>query len=212
MCFDCSGVTTENSAICVFILIRYGDSALLVTLTANLLSIFVDILREISKLAVSVNFSSGVTVPAVFHFDGWSTKAVIAFVVVVGIVRALSVRTGWELTVVSLEAVLTCIEMYEVVCPVNDYTVIPQKLQPIYWPRYFLHNDEVFSENFVSTFKFKSGCCYRFFLLAICYLYLRIGRIVNFENTIRGFYFHCVQVILGDCTDLCSRVHQGIYR
>ena len=34
MCLDCSGVTTENSAICVCFLIRYGDSVALVTLTA----------------------------------------------------------------------------------------------------------------------------------------------------------------------------------
>ena len=37
MCLDCSGVTTENSAICVCFLIRYGDSVVLVTLTAILL-------------------------------------------------------------------------------------------------------------------------------------------------------------------------------
>ena len=77
MCLDCSGVTTENSAICVCFLIRYGDSVVLVTLTAVLLSIIVDIERKISKLAVSVIFSNVVTVPVVFHFDGWSVKAVI---------------------------------------------------------------------------------------------------------------------------------------
>ena len=43
MCLDCSGVTTENSAICVCFLIRYGDSFVLVTLTAILLSIIVNI-------------------------------------------------------------------------------------------------------------------------------------------------------------------------
>ena len=83
MYLDCSGVTTENSAICVCFLIRYGDSVVLGTLTAILLSIIVDIEWEISKLAVSVNFSNGVTVPVVFHFDGWSMKAVIVFVVMV---------------------------------------------------------------------------------------------------------------------------------
>ena len=87
MCLDCSGVTTENSAICVCFLIRYGDSVVLVTLTAILLLIIVDIEWEISRLAVSVNFSNVVTVPVVFHFDGWSMKAVIVFVVVGGIVR-----------------------------------------------------------------------------------------------------------------------------
>ena len=43
MYLDCSGVTTENFAIRVCFLIRYGDSVLLVTLTAILLSIIVDI-------------------------------------------------------------------------------------------------------------------------------------------------------------------------
>ena len=70
MCLDCSGVTTENSAICVLFFIRYGDSPILVNLTAIFLSHFVDIEREISKLAVFINFSSGVTVPVVFHYDG----------------------------------------------------------------------------------------------------------------------------------------------
>ena len=111
MCLDCSGVTTENSAICVCFLIRYGDSIVLVTLTAVLLSIIVDLEWEISKLAVSVNFFRGVTVPAVFHFNGWSTKAVIVFVVVGGIVRISSVMTGWGFVVVSLEAVSTCLVM-----------------------------------------------------------------------------------------------------
>ena len=109
MCLDCSEVTTENSAVCVRFLIGYGDSVILVTLTANFLSIIVDIEWEISKLPVSVNFSNGVTVPVVFHFDGWSTKAVIVFVVVVGMLRVSSVMTRCGLVVVSLQAVLTCI-------------------------------------------------------------------------------------------------------
>ena len=109
MCLDCSGVTTENSAICVCFLMRYGDSVVLVTLTAILLSIFVDIEWEISRLAVSVNLSYDVTVPVVFHFDGWSINAVIVFVVVGGMVRASSVMTGYGFVVVSLEAVLACI-------------------------------------------------------------------------------------------------------
>ena len=109
MCFDCSGVTTENSAICVCFLMRYGDSVVLITLTAILLSNIVDIDWEISRLAVSVNLSNGVTVPVVFHFDGCSTKAVIFFVVVGGMVRDSSVMTVCGLVVVSLEAVLTCI-------------------------------------------------------------------------------------------------------
>ena len=109
MCLDCSGVTTENSAICVCFLMRYGDSVVLVTLTAIRLSIMVDFEWEISKFVVSVNFSNGVTVPVVFRFDGWSMKAVIVFVVIVDMVRASSAITGCGLVVVSLEAVLTCI-------------------------------------------------------------------------------------------------------
>ena len=109
MCLDCSGVTTEKSAICVCFSMRYGDSVVLVTPTAILLSIVGDIEWEISRLAVSVNFSNGVTVPVVFHFDGWSMKAVIVSVVVGGMVRASSVMTGCGLLVVSIEVVLTCI-------------------------------------------------------------------------------------------------------
>ena len=81
----------------------------MVTLTAILLSIIVDIEWEISRLAVSVNFSSGVTVPVVFHFDGWPIKALIVFAVVGGMFRASSVMTGCGWVVVSLEVVLTCI-------------------------------------------------------------------------------------------------------
>ena len=88
---------------------RYGDSVVLVTLIAILLSMIVDIEWEISRLAASVNVSNGVTMPVVFQFDGWSMKAVIVFFVVDGMIRALSVITGCGLVVVSLEAVLTCI-------------------------------------------------------------------------------------------------------
>ena len=93
-------MTTENSTTYVCFLLKYGDSVVLVTLTAILLSIIVDIEWKIRKLAVSVNFSNGVTVPVVFHFDGWSTKAVIVLVVVGGMVRASSVMAGRGLLVV----------------------------------------------------------------------------------------------------------------
>ena len=109
MCLDCSGVTTENSAICVCFLIRYGDSSVLVTLTAILLSFMVYIEWQVSKLSVAVNFSTGVTVPVVFHSDGRSMKAVIVFVVAGGIVWASLAKIGWGFPVVSIEAVLTCI-------------------------------------------------------------------------------------------------------
>ena len=123
MCLDCCGVTTENSAKCVCFLMRYGDSVVLVSLTAIRLPIFlmrygdsvvlVSLtairLSIISRLAVSLNFSNGVTVPVVFHLEGSSMKAVTVFVVSGGMVRSSSVMTGCGLVVVSLEAVLTCI-------------------------------------------------------------------------------------------------------
>ena len=141
MCLDCSGVTTENSSICVCFLIRYGDSVVLVTRTAFLLSIFVDIEWEISRFAVFVNFSNGFTVPGVFHFDGWSTKAVIVFVVVGGMVRASSVLIGCSFVVVSLEAVLTCIVMCGKCmspCVVSMTTLLFLiKCNPIIGPVYF---------------------------------------------------------------------------
>ena len=106
---DCSGVTTEDSAICVLFLIKHGDFIVLVTLTAFVSSINVDIQRKISKVAVSVKFSSEVTVPVEFHSDGLSTKAVIVFVVIDGIFRSSSVSTIWGLALFSLVAVMTCI-------------------------------------------------------------------------------------------------------
>ena len=102
-------MTTENSAICVCFLIRYGDSVVLVTLPAILLSIIDDIEWEIGKLAVSVKLSNDVTVLVLVHFDGRSTKAVIVFVVVGGIVRASLEMTGCVFVVLSPEAVFTCI-------------------------------------------------------------------------------------------------------
>ena len=68
-----------------------------------------DIEWEISRLAVSVNFSEGVTVPFVFRSEEWPTKTVIVFIVLGDIVGASSVRTGWRFAFVSLEAVFTCI-------------------------------------------------------------------------------------------------------
>ena len=138
MCLDCSGVTTENSAICVCFLKRYSDSVVLLTLTAILLSFIVDIEEEIGKLAVSLKFSKGVTVPVVFHFDGWSTKSVIVFVVVCGIVRASSLMTGCGFVVVSLEAVFTCIDKCGKCmrpCVVSMTTLLfPIKCSPIIGP------------------------------------------------------------------------------
>ena len=66
----------------------------LVTLTAIFLSIFVDIEWDIMRLADSVKFCTGVTVPVVFHSDTWSTNAVIVLVVSCGIVILSWMRTA----------------------------------------------------------------------------------------------------------------------
>ena len=58
---DCSGVTTENSATCVIFVNNYGDSVVLVFLTATFLLII---------FAVPVNLSNGVTVTVVLYSDG----------------------------------------------------------------------------------------------------------------------------------------------
>ena len=81
MNLDCSGVTTENSAIWVFFLVKYGNSVVLVILTAVFSSNIVEIEWDISRFAGYVNFPTGVTVPVVCHCDAWSTNAVIVFVV-----------------------------------------------------------------------------------------------------------------------------------
>ena len=68
----------------MFFLIEYGDSVVLVILTAVFLSKIVEIEWDISRLATSVNFPTGVTVPVVCHSDGWSTNAKSVFVVIGG--------------------------------------------------------------------------------------------------------------------------------
>ena len=70
MNLDRSGVTTQNSAICVFFLIKYGDSVVLVILTAVFLSIIVEIEWDFCRLVSSVDFPTAVTVPVVCHYDG----------------------------------------------------------------------------------------------------------------------------------------------
>ena len=85
-------------------LIIYGDSVALVILIAIFSTLIVDIEVEISKLVVSVKLSCGVTVNVVFPSLAWSTKAVIVFIVLGGIVKASSVTTAWSYLVVSPEA------------------------------------------------------------------------------------------------------------
>ena len=48
--------------------------------------------------------------------------------------------------------------MYEAMCRVNDYTVIPHKMQTNYWTCLFLHDDEMLSKRFISNFEFQCGC------------------------------------------------------
>ena len=71
------------------------------------LSIIVDIEWDIFRLAASVNFSTGVTVPVVFHSDKWSTNAVVVFVVICGIIILSRMRTAWGLALFWLNAVWT---------------------------------------------------------------------------------------------------------
>ena len=88
---------------------KSGDSVVLVTLAATFLSVIFYIEWETKRFAVSLNFSSGVTVLVVFHSDESSTKAVIVFVVLGDFVRMSPVRADSGLAVLSLEAVLTSI-------------------------------------------------------------------------------------------------------
>ena len=74
-------MTTEKSAFCVFFLIKYGDTFVLVILTAVLLSMIVEIEGDFGRVAAFVNYPTGVTVTVVCHSDGWSTNAVIVFVI-----------------------------------------------------------------------------------------------------------------------------------
>ena len=75
-------MTTENSAIWVIFLVEYGDYVLLVILTAVFLLMIVEIEWDISRLAASVYFHTGVTVPVVRLSDGWLIYAVTIFVVI----------------------------------------------------------------------------------------------------------------------------------
>ena len=94
MNFACSGVTIEKSAIHVFFLIEKDDSVVLVTLTAIFLSAVVATEWSFSRLAASVNFPTGVTIPVVFRCDGWSTNALKFWWYCYAIVNENSLRFG----------------------------------------------------------------------------------------------------------------------
>ena len=62
-----------------------------------------------SKLAVSANLSIGVTVPVMFLSDGWSTNAVMVFVVIGVFVSQSPLKTGRGLEIASFADLSTCI-------------------------------------------------------------------------------------------------------
>ena len=151
---DCSGVTTESSANCVFLQILYGGSVVLVILTAIFLSIIVDIEWDNMRLSISVNFPTGVTVPVVFHSEKWSTNAVIVFVAICGIVILSWMRTAWGLAFVWLNALLTgvvkCRKRMRP-CVVSMTTLLCCQI---------LHHDEIFCKDVISSIELGLGCCY----------------------------------------------------
>ena len=166
MCLDCSGVTTENSAICDCFSIRYGDSVVLVTLTAILLSIIVDFEWEISRYAVS-DILQRCHSPRCVPFWRMVNEGCYRF----------CCRWWYSQGIISDDWLWFCscfawgrlnlhcqvLKIYEAVCRVNDYTVVPHKMQPNFWPHLSLHYDKEFSKGIVSNFKCEGGCCQRFF-------------------------------------------------
>ena len=163
-------MTTEISVTCVFFLIEYGDSVVLVTLTATFLSSIVDVEWEISRLAASIIFCNGVTLTVVFHSEGWSTKAVIVFVVLGGIVGSWSMKTSWGFALVSLEAILSCI----VRCGNFMRLCIGSMTKLLFLlkckPMIGKHYEKIFRKSVVSIIKYKCGCRQQFLKLTICYL------------------------------------------
>ena len=70
-----------------YVCFSYLNKVVMFIPTAIFLSIIVQIERYIIRLAASVNFSTGVTIPVLFHSDERPTKTVIAFVVIGGILE-----------------------------------------------------------------------------------------------------------------------------
>ena len=50
-------------------------------------------------------------------------------------------------------------EIFEAVCHVNVYNVIPQKRQPHDWACQFLHYDRVFNKRVIPNVESKCDCC-----------------------------------------------------
>ena len=133
---------TEKSAICVFLLIVQGDSIRLVTLTAIFLSNTFEIEKDIMRLATSVIFCTGITVPDVFHSHNWSTKAVIFLL---SLVVSLYCR-GWKQVGVwhlfrwlHFSLALSCVGNGWAMCSVNDHTVVSHEVLPNNGPCQILH-------------------------------------------------------------------------
>ena len=81
MTLDCYGVTTEKMAICIFLLIEYDDSVVLVIRTAVFLSIIFETEWDISRLDASVIYPTGDTTPAVCHSDVFSTNLIVFYAI-----------------------------------------------------------------------------------------------------------------------------------
>ena len=158
---DCSGVTLAISPIYLLSFIRHGDSVVLVNLTAAFLKFFGNIDCEMGKLAVSVNFSNGVTVPVFYHSEGWSTKAVIVFVVLSCTFRVVSAMLDCGFQLILVAALLTCIAKYGNgmrPCLLSK-TIMHYAVQSVNRPCQILHHDDTFSKSNIFTTKFKCDCC-----------------------------------------------------
>ena len=139
---------------------------MLVILTASFLSNIVEIEWVIIRLAASVNFPTGVTVPVVFHSDGWSTNALTVFLhwwYCYTVVSENNLKFGTRSARCVFDLHCQVGRMHESICSVDDHAVISHEVQPYNEPYQILHYDEMFGKDMVSNIKFKCGCCYWFF-------------------------------------------------
>ena len=71
-------------------------------------------------------------------------------------------------------------EIDEAVCSINDHTLMSHKVQTYNKSCQVLHYDKVFCNDLTSNVKFKCGCCYWLFQLAMCYLNLKVRSFIDF--------------------------------
>ena len=121
---------------------------MLVNLTAIFFSNIIEI--EINRLAANAKFSSGVTVPVVFHCDGWATTVSIVFVATGGVLRASPVETKWSMAPNFLAALLTCLVnlgkwMRSTLTSMSKLLCL-MKCKPIFGPVKFFITTECFAE------------------------------------------------------------------